>query len=88
MYRQSFLSVAAVAALAIGMVSVATTADAQERVQWKMHSAWSSSVPHLGTNAVRFTENVARLSDGKFTLKFFEPGALIQIGRASCRERV
>jgi TRAP-type mannitol/chloroaromatic compound transport system substrate-binding protein len=34
-------------------------------------------VPHLGTNAVRFAENIGRLSDGKFTLKFFEPGALI-----------
>ena len=77
MYRKSFLSVAAVAALAIGMVSVATTADAQKRVKWKMHSAWGSSVPHLGTSAVRFSKNIERLSGGKFTMKFFEPGALI-----------
>ena len=32
MYKKSFLSVAAIAALAIGMVSVTTTADAQKRV--------------------------------------------------------
>ena len=76
MYKKSFLSVAAIAALAIGMVSLTSTADAQ-RVKWKMHSAWSSSVPHLGTSAVRFSEVIKRLSGGKFTMKFFEPGALI-----------
>ncbi len=77
MYRRSFLSVAAVVALAIGVVSVTATAEAQKRVKWKMHSAWGSSVPHLGTSAVRFSKNIKRLSGGKFTMKFFEPGALI-----------
>ena len=76
MCKKSFLSVAAIAALAVGLVGLTSTADAQ-RVKWKMHSAWGSSLPHLGTNAVRFAENIGRLSDGKFTLKFFEPGALI-----------
>ena len=77
MHRKTFLSVAAVAALAIGLVSVTATADAQERVKWKMHSAWGSSLPHLGTSGVRFSKNIERLSGGKFTMKFFEPGALI-----------
>jgi TRAP-type mannitol/chloroaromatic compound transport system substrate-binding protein len=61
----------------VGMISAAVTADAQERVRWKLHSAWGSSVPHLGTSGVRFAKNIGRLSDGKFTMKFFEPGALI-----------
>ena len=77
MHGKTFLSVAAVAALAIGLVSVTATADAQERVKWKMHSAWGSSLPHLGTSGVRFSKNIERLSGGKFTMKFFEPGALI-----------
>jgi TRAP-type mannitol/chloroaromatic compound transport system substrate-binding protein len=63
--------------VAVTMAATAGIANAQDRVKWKMHSAWGSSVPHLGTNAVRFAENVGRLSGGKFTLKFFEPGALI-----------
>jgi len=42
-----------------------------------MHSAWGSQVPHLGWEAVRFAEDIGKLSDGQFTVKFFEPGALI-----------
>ena len=77
MYKKSFLSVAAIAALAIGMASLTSTADAQKRVKWKLHTAWGSSVPHLGTSAVRFSKVIERLSGGKFTMKHFEPGALI-----------
>ncbi len=51
MYKKSFLSMAAIAALAVGLVSLTSTADAQ-RVKWKMHSVWSSSVLHLGISAV------------------------------------
>jgi TRAP-type mannitol/chloroaromatic compound transport system substrate-binding protein len=31
----------------------------------------------LGWEAVRFAEDIGKLSDGQFTVKFFEPGALI-----------
>ncbi|MGI9332655.1 MAG: TRAP transporter substrate-binding protein [Gammaproteobacteria bacterium] len=66
-------------ALAAGVAATlgAADADAQERVRWKFHSAWGSNVPHLGTSALRLSEYVARLSGGKFELKFYEPGALI-----------
>lgn len=50
---------------------------AQDRVKWKMHSAWSSNVPHLGTSAVRLAENINRMTAGAFDVKFFEPGALV-----------
>ena len=63
-------------AVAVGLFAV-TDANAQKRVRWKLHSAWGSSVPHLGTSAVRYSKNIERLSGGKFTMKFFEPGALI-----------
>jgi len=53
------------------------SAQAQERVRWKLHSAWGSSLPHLGTSGVRFTETIERLSGGAFQIKFFEPGALV-----------
>ena len=45
-------------------LGLSTQAEAQKRIKWKMHSAWSSSVPHLGTSAVRFSENITRLSGG------------------------
>ena len=64
-------------AAALAAVTVIATASAQDRVRWKLHSAWGSSVPHLGTSAVRYSENIERMSGGAFTMKFFEPGALI-----------
>jgi TRAP-type mannitol/chloroaromatic compound transport system substrate-binding protein len=78
MRLQTFLKTAAALGVVGGLaIAATTTANAQDRVRWKMHSAWGSSLPHLGTNAVRFTKNIDRLSGGKFQLKFFEPGALI-----------
>jgi TRAP-type mannitol/chloroaromatic compound transport system substrate-binding protein len=52
-------------------------AEAQDRVRWKMQSAFGSQLPHLGTSGVRFTKDIERISGGKFDIKFFEPGALI-----------
>ncbi|MCP5083486.1 MAG: C4-dicarboxylate ABC transporter, partial [Alphaproteobacteria bacterium] len=69
--------VIAAAATAVTALTVAGSASAQDRVKWKMHSAWGSSVPHLGTSAVRFSKVINRLSGGSFQMKFFEPGALI-----------
>ena len=66
----------AFAAIAVTVAALSTTAQA-DRVKWKMHSAWGSQVPHLGTNAVRFADNIGRMSGGDFKVKFFEPGALI-----------
>ena len=58
----------AFAAIAVTAVALSTTAQA-DRVKWKMHSAWGSSLPHLGTNAWRFAENIGRMSGGDFTVK-------------------
>jgi len=55
----------------------ATESFAQKRVKWKMQSAFGSSLPHLGTSGVRFTKNVSEATDGKFKIKFEEPGALV-----------
>jgi TRAP-type mannitol/chloroaromatic compound transport system substrate-binding protein len=72
------LSIAALAAVVA--VAVATPGDAQDRsqrVRWKMASAFGSKLPHLGTSAIRFTENLKKASGGNVELKFFEPGALV-----------
>jgi TRAP-type mannitol/chloroaromatic compound transport system substrate-binding protein len=55
----------------------ATASFAQKRVKWKMQSAFGSSLPHLGTSGIRFSKNVADMTDGKFQIKFHEPGALV-----------
>jgi TRAP-type mannitol/chloroaromatic compound transport system substrate-binding protein len=71
-------SIAALAALVA--LAVATPGDAQDRAQrvrWKMASAFGSKLPHLGTSAVRFSENLKKASGGNVELKFFEPGALV-----------
>jgi TRAP-type mannitol/chloroaromatic compound transport system substrate-binding protein len=60
-----------------GLAGTTTDASAQERVKWRMSSAFPSSLPHLGTSGVRFSKDVSRLSGGKFEIKFFEPGALV-----------
>ena len=62
---------------ALALAALTTAANAQEKVRWKMQSAFGSQLPHLGTSAVRFAKNVERLSGGKLEIKFYEPGALI-----------
>jgi TRAP-type mannitol/chloroaromatic compound transport system substrate-binding protein len=52
-------------------------AGAQQKVTWKMASAFGSKLPHLGTSALRFADNVKVMSGGTLELKFFEPGALV-----------
>ena len=68
---------AAFVAAAVATVMIAGPSSAAKKVKWKMHSAWGGSVPHLGTSGVRFSKNIKRVSSGNFTMKFFEPGALI-----------
>lgn len=78
MHVRSWLRYLAVAAAAVGLAGAfGTPAEAQRTVRWKMPSAFGSKLPHLGTSAIRFVKNVEEMSDGKFEIKFFEPGALI-----------
>ena len=73
--RTSFWSAACVAAAAL--VIGAMPASAQDKVRWKMQSAFGSQLPHLGPSGVRFSKDIDRMSGGKFEIKFYEPGALI-----------
>jgi TRAP-type mannitol/chloroaromatic compound transport system substrate-binding protein len=69
--------VAAAGVALVATLALATGADAQERVRWKMQSAFSGNLSHLGTSGLRLEAMVDRLSGGNFELKFFEPGALV-----------
>ena len=68
--------------LAAGVAAVlaaasAGDADAQGKVRWKMHSAFGSKLPIVGTAGVRVAEMITTLSEGRFEVRFFEPGALV-----------
>jgi TRAP-type mannitol/chloroaromatic compound transport system substrate-binding protein len=74
---QGLLKLATIGLSAVALAGLLTAASAQERVRWKMASAFGSQLPHLGTSGVRFSKDIERLSGGRFEMKFFEPGALV-----------
>jgi TRAP-type mannitol/chloroaromatic compound transport system substrate-binding protein len=74
---RSLLKLGVLGASALALTAVATAANAQDKVRWKMQSAFGSALTHLGPSGVRFTKDLERMSGGKFEVKFFEPGALI-----------
>jgi TRAP-type mannitol/chloroaromatic compound transport system substrate-binding protein len=69
-----------IAAVVVGgafALSAVADADAQERVRWKMHSAFGGKLVGLGTAGVHFSQSINKLSQGNIEIKFFEPGALV-----------
>jgi len=64
-------------ACAVAVIVPATNSEAQKRVRWKMQSAFGSQVPVLGTSGVAFTKVVDSITEGRFNIKFEEPGALV-----------
>jgi TRAP-type mannitol/chloroaromatic compound transport system substrate-binding protein len=77
MMRSCASALAAASATILITVATSTSVDAQDRVRWKMQSAFGGQLPHLGTSGVRFSENMERVSDGTFRIEFYEPGALV-----------
>ncbi|MEK9720575.1 MAG: C4-dicarboxylate ABC transporter, partial [Quisquiliibacterium sp.] len=63
--------------IALALATASGSALAQKKITWKMQSAFGSSLPHLGTSGVRMAKNVGDATEGRFTIKFFEPGALV-----------
>ncbi|MCK5363728.1 MAG: hypothetical protein KAR22_12200, partial [Gammaproteobacteria bacterium] len=62
-YVKTLSAVGIAAAMSVAAIS---TVQAQERVKWKMQSAYGSQLVHLGTSGVRFTKDIDRLSSGQF----------------------
>jgi TRAP-type mannitol/chloroaromatic compound transport system substrate-binding protein len=68
------------AALAVAGAFAFSTVQAQQpKVSWKLQSAFGSSLTHLGTSAVRLVKDVEDMTDGNFSIKFHEPGALVPV---------
>jgi len=62
--------------VAVALGTVAEQADAQKKVRWKMHSAFGTNIAVIGPVGPRITDSIRVMSDGKFDIKLFEPGAL------------
>ena len=75
--KLALVAASALCVAALGFAATITDATAQERVRWKMQSAFGSQLPHLGASGVRFSKDIERMSGGRLEVKFFEPGALI-----------
>lgn len=67
---------AAGAGLALALTMAPPSADAQEKVRWRMHSAFSTETGVLGRVGPYIADTVRTLSDGNFDIRVFEPGAL------------
>ncbi len=67
-------------AAALGMaltLGVIWDVAAEPRVKWKLVSSFKTGLDVFGPNGPRLVENIRRMSDGKFEIKFFEPGTLV-----------
>ena len=71
--------------LTLGLLSIsvcaflglANEAQAQDKIRWKMQSAFGSQLPHLGPPGQRFSKDIELMSGGKLEIRFYEPGALV-----------
>ncbi len=72
----SIVALGLVAGLALAAVDP-TDASAQERLRWKLAAGYPSTLPVIGRSQTRVTEEVERLTDGNFRIRFYEPGALV-----------
>ena len=77
MFKQHSRSIVAAGLAGSVALVAALDAGAQERVRWKMSSAWGAQVPVLGSTGVAFSKRISQMSDGNFEIKFHEPGALV-----------
>ena len=74
---KTLLKTAALAAVA-GAFALSPVSEAQaKKVKWKMQAAFASTLAHLGPAGQRIADHITVASGGKFSVKFFEPGALI-----------
>ena len=73
--RLAISAVALVGFLATGLAGSARAED--ERVNWKMGSAFGSRLTQLGTLGISLSNKIERVSGGNIRLKFYEPNALV-----------
>ena len=75
--RRILKTTATVAVTAAMVAGTATSANAVDRLKWKMQSAFGSKLSIIGEVAARYENVIDDVSGGAMKIKFFEPGALV-----------
>ncbi|GAB2179226.1 TRAP transporter substrate-binding protein [Dongia sp. agr-C8] len=77
MNRRGFLAGAGVAAGASVASALPKPAIAQDKIEWKMVTAWPKGMAGLGSGAERLADRIANLSGGRLTVKVLSAGELV-----------
>lgn len=72
MDRRKFLGAATV-----GSAALAAPAIAQDKIQWKMVTAWPKNLPGPGVAAQMLADRIATLSGGRLEIKLYAAGELV-----------
>lgn len=76
--RLNATSAAVAAFTAVSLTAgLVATADAQTPTRWRMHTTYNKALPVAGSTAFQVAESVKQMSDGKFDIRVFEPGAIV-----------
>jgi TRAP-type mannitol/chloroaromatic compound transport system substrate-binding protein len=76
--RLNATSAAVAAFTAVSLTAgLVATADAQTPTRWRMHTTYNKALPVAGGTAFQVAESVKQMSDGKFDIRVFEPGAIV-----------
>ena len=75
-FSRRALGLAAISALCLG-AGVATPAEAQEKIRWKVQATFNTGWPALGDPIARVAETLDAATDGRIKLKIFEPGKIV-----------
>lgn len=75
MKRREFLK--GTAAASVGAATLAAPAIAQDKLQWKMVTAWPKNLPGPGVAAQMLADRINALSGGRIEVKLFAAGELV-----------
>lgn len=76
--RRQFLKGATVAGVAAAAsTTLSAPAIAQGRMEWRMGTSWPKGMGGVQTGAERLAANIARMTDGKLTIRVFSAGEVV-----------
>mgnify|MGYP000879580591 CR=1 FL=1 len=77
MKRRTFIRTAARLGTGIAAAGFAAPAISQNRVRWKLVTAWPKNFPALGTGTQRIANAIEQMSDGRMEVKVYGAGELV-----------
>ncbi len=77
MDRRSALKKSLVAGAAVGTATLAAPALSQNKIQWKMVTAWPKNFPGLGVGAENLAKRINDMSGGRLTVRVYSAGEVV-----------